>query len=520
MPSNISPGYLFLILIISIYSGCTAMPVEEPYVIGDNPGFSTFFISAPERLSKDVSVNGLLIDSRTIQSIRSTVQAITQSECPYTLVRETDESDGNILIDFTAEAPLVPDTYYGFNAIINGKYFFSLPKFMELSRHLKVDMVRFGQMRCRYDREMETSTEDFLGDDETYQWRITGEDIENFINYCIEIGAEAEPELNLVSKDPTMWADMVDQIVNELGYDLKYISAGNEPENMGESDWEEMGVSDFNESLETYTQNFLDTRAAIEEIKPGIIYPFFEAGQHREPDLDENMDRVLGSLNGVDPGAISVHWYPLGAWNGLSPSDPSYPTPDHLVLENDQGHGIDHLAVISSSMDRNALSHGLSDTFKFIGEWNPAWSAGDVSTQIHESMASVVFASEVLEYGKILGFDSLQYFDLADPEEWANWRPGPIGVSEDLSTMSVRPIYYLYMSYKYFYGNRIVPVSGGRNADWSIYASKDENRNYIMLINRTENRTFRKTVHVISDTEERNLELILYPRAVAIVGFE
>jgi hypothetical protein len=74
--------------------------------------------------------------------------------------------------------------------------------------------------------------------------------------------------------------------------------------------------------------------------------------------------------------------------------------------------------------------------------------------------------------------------------------------------------------YEYFYGDRIVSVPDGRHDDWSVYASKSSESNYIMLINRTEDTYLKKTVDVKTEGGNRVLELTLHPKSVAIVAFD
>ncbi len=51
----------------------------------------------------------------------------------------------------------------------------------------------------------------------------------------------------------------------------------------------------------------------------------------------------------------------------------------------------------------------------------------------------------------------------------------------DGERVRVRPKYYVYLLYRHLYGDRIVEVPGGQSDDWSVYASKDDSRSYLML---------------------------------------
>ena len=515
--------WLSIAFVLSVLFGaCTDPSVEVPPEYGNDPGYSTWYLSGTDRLSSEVMINGFTINTSTIDTIRSSVDTIRSSECEYRIVEEIDSQNTDMTIDFTSAAQPVSDVYYGMNLQWNSKYFLTVPKYRELAGHVKFDIARFpgGQERIRYDRSASTSPNDELGMDQVYQFLLTGEDISNFISFCSELEIEAEPEYNLFTSDPVMWADMVDQIVNELGYGLEYLCAGNEPEVNGHGNWEVMEVSTLQEALEKYTQNFLETRQSIEAVKPGIIHSLFEASSWEEPALADNLDTILANLNGVSPGAISSHFYAYGYWQGMPESNPAYPSLDHVVIRGNNNHEVDYLSVIKANIDEKTEKYNLDDQKTFIGELCIAYGAGaDIALELQESLASAIYYAEVLEYCKLQGYDSLQYFSFSDPEEWAGWRPALIGVSEDHENIYLRPAYYLYMMYEYFYGDRIVNVSNGRDDDWSVYASKDDGSSYIMLINRTEDERIKKTASVTTESGSRVLELTLHPKSVAIIKF-
>ncbi|MBN1647304.1 MAG: hypothetical protein JW874_04660 [Spirochaetales bacterium] len=512
---------VLLFPLVMIIAAC-AIPEETlPLEYGNSPGYLTHFLSAPDIMSNQVSINDLTINILSVESISESVDAIVASECIYRIVEEVDSAETDLTIDFTADTVPVPDIYYGMNVQWWSKYFLMIPEYRELARHVKFDIARFpgGQERMRYERDAATTDHDELGTDQPYQFRLTGEDISNFIDFCIGLGIEAEPEFNLYCEDPAMWADMTDQIINELGYDLRYLSAGNEPENDNHGSWNVMGVTNKTEALEKYIHNFLSTRQAIEAVKPDLTYALFETGQWNEPELLENLDTVLDNLGGTDPGALSVHFYPCGYWDGEPEYYPMYPSLEHMVIRNNENHEVNYLSTVLENATETLENHGLADTPVFIGEWSVSWSGDPASNALQESMAAPVYYAEILEYCKTAGYTSLQYFSFSDPEEWDTWRPALIGVSDNHS-MHLRPVYYLYLMYEYFYGNQTVGLTGNRDDDWSIYASRSNTVNYIMLINRTESSRLKKTVSIHTDTGTRTLELTLHPHSVAVVEFE
>jgi hypothetical protein len=484
-------------------------------------GYSVHVLTAPTLRSSRVEINGRTVDTTSVESIRSSVEAIVKSEGDLVVVREPGSTPADLRIDFTQEGRPLPETFYGFDIQWASKYFLADPRYRELVRSIKVDITRFpgGQERFRYDRSAKSSPADDLGMDKPYQFILTGEDIENYISLCRECGIVAEPELDLYIDDSRMWADMIDQIVNGLKYDLKYISAGNEPEVDIFSNWKYFGATNKDEALKSYLSRFLRYRDAVEKLKPGIRYAFTETGEWREPGLGENLDVLLGGLSGVRPGALSVHWYVCGEWEGLAKSSPSYPSIEHLVIHGNSLRNISYLAKVAATMKEKTRRYGQEDAKLFLGEWGVAWSGGKASASLQNSLAASIFNAEVQEYCKTLGFDSLEYFGLSDPSEWGSmWSPAVIAVAKD-GSMTLRPPYYIYLMYKWLYGDRIIEISGGQTDDWSVYASKEKGKDCLMLINRTEKRSYQKTVELATSSGLHRVSIYIPPRSVTIVSF-
>jgi hypothetical protein len=134
-------------------------------------------------------------------------------------------------------------------------------------------------------------------------------------------------------------------------------------------------------------------------------------------------------------------------------------------------------------------------------------------------MVTALFSAEVLEFTKILGFDTAEYFGLSDPVEFAPWNSALIPV--DGAKVAVRPQYYVYVLYKYLYGDEVVAVPGGQNDDWSIYAARSQGgaTNHLMLINRTADKTLTRVVQATTAQGTRQLRLTLYPHSVSVVSF-
>jgi hypothetical protein len=73
--------------------------------------------------------------------------------------------------------------------------------------------------------------------------------------------------------------------------------------------------------------------------------------------------------------------------------------------------------------------------------------------------------------------------------------------------------------YKHLDGDETVAVPDGRQADWSIYASRGGGKSFLMLINRTASTEVTRIVKVTTTAGEKLLRLTLHPHSLAIVAF-
>ncbi len=501
---------------LALASACADVSYDS-LAYGNPPGYRVHCLSGDSLSSTIATINGLSLDVSSPDAIDASVRAILESTNAPRTVAETPGATTDLTVDFTAPSAPLPELFYGMNLQWKSKYFLTHPTFRALVRNIRLDMLRFpgGQERVRYDKSARTSPSDELGRDQPYQYVLTGEDVANYVDFCRELGIRAEPEVDLYLDDPPMWAGLVDQIVNELGYDLQYVSAGNEPEVNNDSSWTYLQATSKGEAIASYMARYLRYHAAIEKVKPGLTYALGETGQWWT-DGSAGLDLFLDALGGDRPGALSVHWYPLGDW-GQSPSDPGFPSLEHLVIRGNQGYEITALSTVAATMRQKVREHQLPGTKLLLGEWGVAWSATAATEPIQDRLATALFVAEVNEYGKALGFDSLQYFSLSDPPTSYPWMASLIEV--DGERVRVRPQYYVYLLYRHLYGDRIVEVSGGQSDDWSIYASKDDSRSYLMLINRTAGTALTKTVEVKTTAGRRQLRLTLQPHSVTVVSF-
>jgi hypothetical protein len=486
-------------------------------VSGNPDGYAVFILSADSLAAKSVTINGRAVDTSSVAAVRSSVEAIVGSTDALCSVEETRGGASELFVDFTSPGTSLSKLFYGMNLEWRGKYFLGNPIFRELVRNIHVDIMRFpgGQDRIRFDRLAKTTPHDALGMDQPYQFILTGEDVARFIGFCRELDIEAEPEMNLYVDDPARAESMIEQIVNELGYRLRYISAGNEPDIDTFSSWSLFGAKDEAGVFAAYATRLERYAARINRIQSGITYVLPELGTWAEPKLARYLDTIFSRLKAPIKTVVSGHWYMLGDW-GQAHSAPDFPSRQHLVVRDNARHEIAYLAHIRDVMAA-AAARRFPGAELFIGEWGTSWSPDTARTGVLDSLSTAIFIAEVQEFCKVLGFSSLQWYTLADPIETDPWNPALIAVGK--GTFVLRPQYYVYLIYKYLWGDTIVSVPGGQGDDFSLYASKGKDYHYLMLINRTEGETILKTVRVTTENGERLLRLTSHPHSVGIVRF-
>jgi hypothetical protein len=478
-------------------------------------GTKALVFTGSELSSGEVSINGRSLDTSSAQALDASVKAIFASDYPGgTVIAAANGEKADFSVDYTAPGRSVPDTYYGVNIQIASKRFLAMPLYRALVSHLKIDIARFpgGQERVKYERSAPADSPWDLGDDQEYQFLLTGADVENYIALCRSCGIKAEPECNLFTDDPGMWADLADQIVNGLRYDLEYVSVGNEPDINTKRNWDYLDAKGQGGAIDAYLDRYARYHDAIRAVKPSVTFVLGELSCNYEPDYTRLLDRMLSRVSARAPGAVSTHWYLLGDY-GQPKSDPGFPSLAHLSVAGNSGRNVRDLARISATMRKEADAYCPGSKI-VIGEWGTSWSATKQGTVVLDSLATALYTAEVLEYGKTLGIDSMEYFGLSDPAAFAPWNSAMISV--DGERMTVRPQYYVRMMHKYAWGDREIPVANGQSEAYSVYASKNTNANYLMLINRT-NGSIEKRISAMTSSGTRAFDALMVPRSVTII---
>ena len=205
--------------------------------VADSPrspaGANVWVLSGASIAATTATINGLAIDTGSVDSIARSAAAILASRGPDGVLSSVAANGpADMAIDFTAPGQPVSPLFHGFNLQWQSKTYPAQAKYRALVGQIRVDTLRFpgGQERGQFDPEASSSTRDDLGHDGVYQFRLTGEDVRHYIALCREQGIEAQIEVNMTNDDPAMAVRLIDYVVNTLTYDLKYVSMGNEPE--------------------------------------------------------------------------------------------------------------------------------------------------------------------------------------------------------------------------------------------------------------------------------------------------
>ena len=466
--------------------------------------------------ANSATINDKTIDTSSLDTIVSSVAGILASNSALNLLSEDPaNSSTDTRIDFTVPGKAVSSLFYGQNLQWQSKYFLSMAKYRALVGQIRVDTLRFpgGQERGQFDASASSSASDDLGLYSPYQYRLTGEDVRNYIALCREHGIEAQIEVNMTNDDPAMAARLVDYVVNTLKYDLKYVSMGNEPEINSFEAWKYWGATTRDEAFASYLSRYQSYATAIRAVKPELTLIFGELTNPAIGEMDTMFQSLGGKLDSNLPGAFSVHRYATGDW-GQSSTYPDYPS-----IENFTGAaGLAKADLYKSlySFMRQQADARLGGGKLFVGEFGSSWSAQARTAELHDSIAAALFAAETLETGKSLGFDGMQWFGISDPASFAPWNPSLIAV--DGETMKLRPQYYVYFLYKHLWGKESAQISGNNRTDnLSVYASKDGDKNYLMLINRTADQTLTKLVRVVTASGEKTLRLSSPAHSITVI---
>ncbi|WP_437304320.1 hypothetical protein [Sorangium sp. So ce388] len=527
-----------LIAALLALAGCDSSATSpEPVPYGNPAGYRVHVLQGEGLSARDVSINDLRIDTTSPANVDTSVAALVadtgETTAPHT-VDELTSGAPDLTVDFTGAATPVPATFHGAGIQWRSKFFLGDPTYKALVRHAAIDLLRFpsGQERVQYD-----GGDDAIGTDpdadkfppgQMYEYRMSAGDVRRFVELCTELGVEAMPEVNITVDDVDREKAFIAQIVDDLSYDLKYVSAGNEPDIKSvNGNWPYYGATTGTDeekraaALANYADRYLKYRQAIDPLKPGLTYAFAEVGDSR------NLDALLALIGDDHPGAVSFHWYLLGNY-GQPSTSPDYPSIGHLsasAIWNGPYGGDQGLKGKVAAARAAASATGAGTSKIFVGEYGPSWSPTKADGEVSDRLAAALFAAEAQETGKAAGADAMLWFGLSDPAEWAEgespWVPSLIAVDDrvDPWVITLRPQYYVSLIYRELYGSETVPVPGGQEADFSIYAARKGEKSYFLLINRTANRSVSRVVKAKTAGGEKLLRLTSYPHSLAVVEF-
>ena len=309
----------------------------------------------------------------------------------------------------------------------------------------------------------------------TYQ----ADEIDALAAFAKYIGADVMVEVNVVTCDPEMWADMA-YYTNVLhNYNFKYWELGNE------LDLERASGNPRAPFGPEYLSRYKKYYQALKKVDSNILIAGPTTAAHEQDEY------FLAFTDFVDPltndqeirqnqmlDVLSYHHYPL--WNrpGGIVSYTDMFAYDLGPEERSRAH-INHCAA-----DKRALldSRGFPKTLIAVSEFNSI--AADSLTVYTFNHANALYMADTLARQAYSGATMAMHWELYDDPSEASyglidhnnsiidWNPvtGEITLQDNFAPM---PVYYTYFMYAQFFGNMLEQSSSSREDKLSIWASTD-----------------------------------------------
>ena len=285
-------------------------------------------------------------------------------------------------------------------------------------------------------------------------------------------------EVNVVTCDPEMWADMVYYANVVHDYHFKYWELGNE------LDLERTEGNPRAPFGSEYLGRYKKYYQALKEVDPSILVVGPATAAHEEGEYFRAFTDFVDPLTN-DPeirqnqmlDVLSYHHYPL--WNRpggiVSYADMFAYT--QATEERSRAH-INHCAA-----DKGLLldSRGFPNTLIAVSEFN---SIAGSPTFYHFNHANALYMADTLARQAHSGADMVMHWELYDRPPVTgfglidhnnstiirNYQTGEITLQDNFAPM---PVYYTYFMYAQFFGNMLVQSSSSREDKLSIWASTD-----------------------------------------------
>ncbi|MDY6834857.1 MAG: Ig-like domain-containing protein [Chloroflexota bacterium] len=320
------------------------------------------------------------------------------------------------------------------------------PGIMRYGGGLWVNGVGFDRSNSHRSGDAWTYVDPDTGDEYWYNHCLRADEIDSFVSFCEQVGAEPLIQVNLASSsdghsNPKMWADLVRYCNVDNDYDVKYWEPGNE--------WDYAGILDENE----YAQRFVTYQDAMLEVDPTIQFMGpVSAGFHTDW-----FDPLLSATHdaGHDLDVLDWHWYQLLNYSG----DSRHNAPENLFKYDDSGEA-DWLrryrrvyAEDMMNVVKNDYLPGYPNMFTALTELGTGVGQ---DAPMQSDFAAALWLADMLGRFSYNGLDICTTWDLYDVTYWGHTYPDDSMYPDDVY---VRPIYYTKLMYGQYFGDQMVESS-------------------------------------------------------------
>lgn len=281
--------------------------------------------------------------------------------------------------------------------------------------------------------------------------------IDRFVTFARDMGAEPTIHVRLLNGTPEQAAEMVRYANIEKGYGLRYWTIGNEP-NLYPDDY---SAEQFVVDWRSLAEAMLAVDPTIQLLGPEVNQ--FVGGPPPGPnDTNLFLDEFL-KANGDLVDVVTVHRYPLGTTTG------DRATVDELLATSAEW---DRLIPDLRERIRNLTGRDIPvGVMELNSYWTKDW--GDVATP--DSYSNAVWLSDVLARMIRQRVDLVAHFILVTKTDQGPW--GLLGDTEP------RPSYYVYQLYDRF-GQEQLYAASGEELVTLVAARRDDGALTLMAINR------------------------------------
>lgn len=314
--------------------------------------------------------------------------------------------------------------------------------------------------------------------DDSYQ----AEEVDSLAAFAQYVGADIMTEVNVVTCDPDMWADMVRYTRVEHDYPFKYWELGNELDLLT-ADGTRPDVPVGAEYVARYKRYHASITA--QDSNAVVVGPTTAAHEQ---------DSYFNAFaNYIDPltldaeirdndmlGALSYHLYPH--WNGQNPV--SYTDMFAYTLPNEERS---RAHINTCATEKRALldARGFSGVPIAVSEFNPI--AADNYTAYDYNHAGALYVADTLGRLGYSGADMVMTWELYDMPGPGDTSFGMIShhnstgsrnhLTEEIRDLQDNfaplPLYYTYFMYAQLFGDHLVQSHSDMEDRLSIWASTD-----------------------------------------------